>query len=74
MDPTFVKVDYIARCIDNAVYVGLGIAILLIVPYQIRHKLNLGKITNEKAKTMSRVIWPLGLLLIGYAVFRIIVG
>jgi hypothetical protein len=74
MDPTFVKVDYIARCIDNAVYIGLGVAVLLIAPRQICRKLKAGKITEVKAKTMSKVLWPLSLLMIGYGVFRIFVG
>jgi hypothetical protein len=74
MDPTSIKVDYVARCVDNAVYIGLGVAVLLIAPHQIRQKLKSGKITEEKAKTMSKVVWPLGLLLIGYGIFRIIAG
>ncbi len=74
MDPTFAKVDYVAHCIDNAVYIGLGVAVLLIAPRQIRRKLEAGKITEGKAKTMSKVVWPLGLLMIGYGIFRIFVG
>jgi len=74
MDPTYVKIDYVARCIDNAVYIGLGVAVLIIVPYQIRRKLQSGKITETKAKTMSKVVWPLGLVLIAYGVFRIVAG
>jgi len=74
MDPTFVKVDYVARCIDSAVYIGLGVAVLLVVPRQIRRKLESGKLTEVKAKSMSKVVLPLGCLLIGYGIFRIIVG
>ena len=75
MDPTtFGKVDYIARCIDNAVYLGLGVAVLLVMPRQIRRKLESGKITEAKAKTMSKLVWPMGLLLIGYGIFRIFAG
>lgn len=74
MDPTTIKIDYLGRCIDNAIYLGLGIAVLLIAPCQIRSKLKLGKITEAKAKTMSKVVWPFGLLLVGYGIFRIIAG
>ena len=74
MDPTFVKVDYVARCIDNAVYIGLGVAVLFIVPRQIRSKLKSGKLTEAKAKSMSKVVLPLGCLLIGYGIFRIFAG
>jgi hypothetical protein len=74
MDPTYVKVDYVARCIDNAIYIGLGVAVLLIAPRQIRRKHESGKITEAKAKTMSKVVWPMGLLMIGYGIFRIFAG
>ncbi|MGA9452691.1 MAG: hypothetical protein WBW41_15260 [Verrucomicrobiia bacterium] len=74
MDPTFVKVDYVARCIDNAVYIGLGMAVLLIAPRQIRRKHETGKITEAKARTMSKVVWPLGCLMIGYGIFKIFIG
>jgi hypothetical protein len=72
MDPT--KVDYVARCIDNAVYIGLGVAVLLIAPRQIKRKLEAGKLTEAKAKTMSKIVLPLGCLMIAYGVFRIVVG
>lgn len=71
MDPTFIKHDYAARCIDNATYIVLGIAVILIAPNQIRRKLESGKITAIKAKSMSRIVWPMALLLILYGVFRI---
>jgi hypothetical protein len=74
MDLMFAQIDYIARCIDNAVYIGLGVAVLLIAPRQIRRKLESGKITEAKAKSMSKIVWPLGLLMIGYGIFRIFVG
>jgi hypothetical protein len=72
MDPT--KVDYVARCIDNAVYIGLGVTMLLIAPRQIKRKLEAGKLTEAKAKTMSKIVLPLGCLMIAYGVFRIVVG
>lgn len=74
MNPTFVKVDYVTRCIDNAVYIGLGLAVVLIVPRQIRSKLKSGKLTEAKAKSMSKLVWPLGCLLMGYGIFRIFAG
>ena len=74
MDPSSMNPDYIGRCVDNAIYVGLGIAVLLIAPRQIRRKLESGKITDAKAKIMSKLVWPLGLVLIGYGIFRIIAG
>jgi hypothetical protein len=38
------------RCFDNAVYFGLGIAAIFIMPHQKKRKLEAGKITEEKAK------------------------
>jgi hypothetical protein len=67
-------VDYIARCIDNAVYIGLGVAVLLIAPRQIKRKIEAGKLTEAKAKSMSKIVWPLGCLMIAYGIFRITVG
>jgi hypothetical protein len=72
MDPA--KVDYVARCIDNAVYIGLGLAVLFVMPHQIKRKLQTGKITEAKAKTMSKIVLPLGCLLIVYGIFRIFAG
>jgi hypothetical protein len=74
MDPVPIRADFVARCIDNAVYIGLGIAVLIGAPYQIRRKLQSGKITEAKAKSMSKVVWPLGLFIIAYGVFRICTG
>ena len=74
MDPNIAKIDYAARCVDNAVYIGLGVAVLLIAPRQIRRKLEAGKITEAKSKAMSRLVWPLGLLIIGYGIFKIVAG
>lgn len=74
MDPSFFKVDFVARCVDNAVYIGLGVAVFLIVPRQIRRKLESGKLTEAKAKSLSKVVLPFGCLLIGYGIFRIFAG
>jgi hypothetical protein len=70
----FTNSDYIGRSIDSAIYIGLGIAILLVAPRQIRRKLESGKLTEAKAKSMLKVVWPLGCLMIGYGVFRIVAG
>jgi hypothetical protein len=68
------NIDYLARFIDNAIYIGLGAAVLLMAPRQIRRRLESGKITEPKAKAMSKMVWPLGLLIIGYGIFRICAG
>jgi hypothetical protein len=50
------------------------VAVFLIVPRQIRRKLEPGKLTEAKAKSLSKVVLPFGCLLIGYGIFRIFAG
>jgi hypothetical protein len=66
--------DYIGRCIDNAVYIGLGVAMLLIVPRQMKRKFATGTMTGEKSKKMTKIALVTGGVLIAYGVFRVIVG
>ncbi len=72
MDPT--KADYIGHFIDTGIYFVLGIAVLFIVPRQIRRKLESGAIKEAKAKKLSKIGWLVGFTLIGYGVFRIFAG
>jgi hypothetical protein len=44
------------------------------MPWQIERKLKTGKITEAKAKTMAKWVWPMALVLIGYGIFRIFAG
>ena len=67
-------IDYIARCIDNAIYIGLGICWLLLLPGQIKRAVERGKMTEAKAKTVLKFRWPFGCLMIAYGIFRVIVG
>ena len=43
-------------------------------PRQIRRKRESWKMTEAKAKVASMVVWPLGLVMIGYGIFKIIAG
>jgi hypothetical protein len=75
MDPTGIgKMDYIGRCLDNAVYIGLGSAVVFVMPYQIKRKLEAGKLAEAKAASMSKIVRPLGCLMIAYGIFRVFVG
>jgi hypothetical protein len=67
-------IDYIARCIDNAIYIGLGVCVLSLLPVQIKRGLESGKMTLEKAKTASKLRLPCGCLMIAYGLFKIFVG
>jgi len=66
-------IDYIARCIDNAICIGLGVSVLLLMPGVIKRGLESGKMTEAKAKTMSKLRWLCGCLFIIYGLFRIFV-
>ena len=66
--------DYIGRCIDNAVYIGLGIAMLLIIPRQMKRKFEAGTMTEEKSKKMTKIALVTGGVMMACGVFKIIVG
>jgi hypothetical protein len=66
--------DFIGRCIDNALYIGFGIAILLIVPRQMKRKFEAGAMTEEKSKKMIKIALVMGGVMIALGIFRIIVG
>jgi hypothetical protein len=69
---SFAKADYVGRCLDNAFWIGSGIAIFLFMPRQIKRKLEAGKITEEKAKKASKLVLPLGCVCIGMGILRIV--
>jgi hypothetical protein len=68
---SFSKADYIGRCVDNVIYIGLGLAIIFLSPGQIKRKLESGKITEEKAKKASKYILPIGIGMIVYGILKI---
>ena len=68
---THQQVDYVARCLDNAVYIGLGLAAFFIMPRQARQKRDAGKITANKADQITKLSIPLGSLCIGIGILRI---
>ena len=65
--------DFIGRRIDNAIDIGLGVAMLLVVPRQVKRKCEAGTMTERKAKKMTKLSLPNGILMIGYGAFRICV-
>ncbi len=66
--------DYVGRCIDGAIMVVLGLAILIIGPGQIRRKIESGKLDEAKAKWKSKLVWPVGCLMIAYGLLKIFAG
>jgi len=71
---SFAKADYVGRCLDNAVEIGLGVLIILFGPPQLKRKLASGQLSAEKAektKKALKLILPIGILMIAYGVLRI---
>jgi len=75
MDPTtYAKVDYLARCADNAIEIGLAVAMLIIAPPGIRKKIKDGKLSEAKGRLLLRLVWPVFGLMILYSIYRIVYG
>ena len=68
------QADFIGRCIDNAIYIGIGICWLWLLPGQVKRAVEKGKMTEAKAKTAAKLRWPVGCLIIGFGLFKILVG
>jgi hypothetical protein len=73
-DVNFSHADYVGRCIDGAIFVICGIAILIIVPHQIRRRIATGKVDEAKGKLQLRLVWPVGCIMIGYGILKIFAG
>jgi hypothetical protein len=69
----FAKADFIGRCIDNAIYIGAGIAVIFAGPKQIRRSLESGKMTEAKAQRGLKIIVPVGILMVVFGIFKIFV-
>ena len=74
MNPTFEKYDRIGHGLDTAVFIGLGIAIIVVGLYRIRRKVRSGEYDEEKGKSQSKRAWICGCLLIGLGILRIFFG
>ena len=74
MNPTFAKYDLIGLSIDNAVFIGLGVAMIIVGLYRIRKKVKSGEYDEAKGKSQSQKTWIVGCMLIGFGIFRIFFG
>jgi uncharacterized membrane protein YfcA len=66
--------DFIGRCLDDAVFVGLGIAMIVVGLYRIRKKVKSGEYDEEKGKSQSKRAWLCGCLLIGAGILKFFFG
>ncbi|HKW29637.1 MAG TPA: hypothetical protein VJT54_09895 [Verrucomicrobiae bacterium] len=71
---SFAKADYTGRCLDNVVYIGIGICWLWLLPGQVKRAVESGRMSETKAKTASKIRWPVGCVIICYGLFNTFVG
>jgi len=69
---SFARADYIGRCLDNAIYIGMGICWLWLLPGQVKRAVESGRMTEAKAKTASKLRWPVGCVIVCYGILRIV--
>jgi hypothetical protein len=74
MNPTFTKYDHIGHGLDSAVFIGLGVAMIFFGLRRIRKKLQAGDLTAPEVKSRSKKTWIIGLLFVGFGIFRIFFG
>ncbi|HEY5233985.1 MAG TPA: hypothetical protein VIK35_10675 [Verrucomicrobiae bacterium] len=66
--------DYIGRCVEGAIFIVCGIATLIIAPRQIRRRIQSGKLDEKTAKWKSKIVWPVGCLIIVWGLLKIFTG
>lgn len=69
---SFAGADYTGRCLDNAIYLGIGICWLWLLPGQVQRAVASGRMTEAKAKTASKLRWPVGCVIICYGALRML--
>lgn len=47
MDPSLLKSDCVARCVDNAIYIVLGVLVVVFAPRQLHKKWKLVKLLKK---------------------------
>jgi hypothetical protein len=62
--------DTIGRYLDNAVFIVLGIAMIIIGLYRIRQKVRSGEYDEAKGKSQSKKVWIVGCLCIGLGISK----
>jgi hypothetical protein len=62
--------DTIGRYLDNAVFIALGIAMIIVGLYRIRKKVRSGEYDEAKGKAQSKKTWIVGCLFIGFGISK----
>ena len=72
---SFAKADYMGLCADNAISIGLGVAMIFVVPWQIRRKLASAQLSEEKTKKAKKALklaLPAGIVMVVYGILKIL--
>jgi hypothetical protein len=62
--------DSIGRYLDNAIFIILGIAMIIVGLYRILQKVRSGEYDEAKGKSQSKRAWIVGCLLIGFGISK----
>jgi len=60
----------IGRYLDNAVFIVLGIAMIIVGLYRVRKKIRSGEYDEAKGKSQSGKVWIFGCLFIGLGISK----
>ena len=69
---SFARADYIGRCLDNAVWLGIGIVGLLYYPWKIRRDIKADILTEAKGKSRLSQVRMISCFAIAVGVLRIL--
>ena len=72
MDKSFLHADFVGRCIDNAIWLGIGIVGLLYYPWKIRRDVQADTLTEANGKSRLLQVRMLCCFAIAVGVFRIL--
>jgi hypothetical protein len=68
----FAKADYIGRCLDNAIWLGIGIVGLLYYPWKIRRDIGSNILTEAQGKSRLQKVRILCYFAIAVGVLRVL--
>ena len=72
MNQTFLHADFVGRCIDNAIWLGIGIVGLVYYPWKIRRDIKADMLTEAKGKSRLSQIRMISCFAIAVGVLRIL--
>ena len=70
MEKSFLTADFVGRCIDNAIWLGIGIVGLLYYPWKIRRDIESSVLTEGQGKSRLQKVRMLCYCAIAVGVLR----